>query len=168
MQTHRSSRPAFRSFLSFSPPKSSDRAQVQSKEARLPDLPPISLDDQDVEIIKQILVGLLQALCKASMFGLEMEKMLQSMKKDLELLGKDKNEMKQQLEAVSKKLKVQQDVLETLIGQQKLLMTRVASDNKKDESSKDESKSNGGIEEVGLQTKDLELVDYVIKRLSCT
>ncbi|ONK81042.1 uncharacterized protein A4U43_C01F24610 [Asparagus officinalis] len=31
-------------------PKASDRAQVQSKEVRLPDSPPISLDDMDVQI----------------------------------------------------------------------------------------------------------------------
>ncbi|KAK0571557.1 hypothetical protein LWI29_018060 [Acer saccharum] len=41
---------SFRSLLSYSPPKQSDRAQVQSKEVRLPDSPSISLDDQDVQI----------------------------------------------------------------------------------------------------------------------
>ncbi|KAF3453692.1 hypothetical protein FNV43_RR04133 [Rhamnella rubrinervis] len=50
MHAIRSSRPAFQSLLSYPPPKPSDRAQVQSREVRLPDLPPISLDDQDVEI----------------------------------------------------------------------------------------------------------------------
>ncbi|CAL1359219.1 unnamed protein product [Linum trigynum] len=37
--------------LGYPPPKQSDRAQVQSKEVRLPDSPPISLDDQDVQIV---------------------------------------------------------------------------------------------------------------------
>ncbi|KAK9141697.1 hypothetical protein Syun_011097 [Stephania yunnanensis] len=46
----RSSLSAFQSLLSHPPPKASDRAQVQSKEVRLPDSPPMSLDDQDVEI----------------------------------------------------------------------------------------------------------------------
>ncbi|RVW16745.1 hypothetical protein CK203_076449 [Vitis vinifera] len=36
------------------PPKPSDRAQVQSKEVRLPDSPPISLDDQDVQIQESV------------------------------------------------------------------------------------------------------------------
>lgn len=46
----RSSLSSLQSLLSFPPPKPSDRAQVQSKEVRLPDSPPISLDDQDVQI----------------------------------------------------------------------------------------------------------------------
>ncbi|KAF4347793.1 hypothetical protein G4B88_003296 [Cannabis sativa] len=46
----RASLPAFQTLLSYPPPKPSDRAQVQSKEVRLPDSPPISLDDQDVQI----------------------------------------------------------------------------------------------------------------------
>ncbi|EXC04145.1 hypothetical protein L484_006623 [Morus notabilis] len=46
----RSSLPAFQSLLFYPPPKPSDRAQVQSREVRLPDSPPISLDDQDVQI----------------------------------------------------------------------------------------------------------------------
>ncbi|XP_027329370.1 nuclear pore complex protein NUP205 [Abrus precatorius] len=46
----RTSRPSFQSLLSFPPPKPSDRSQVQSKSVRLPDSPPISLDDQDVHI----------------------------------------------------------------------------------------------------------------------
>lgn len=41
---------SFKSLLSYLPPKPSDRAQVQSREVRLPDSPPISLDDQDVQI----------------------------------------------------------------------------------------------------------------------
>lgn len=40
----------FFNFL-FQPPKASDRAQVQSREIRLPDSLPISLDDQDVAIV---------------------------------------------------------------------------------------------------------------------
>ncbi|PSS20924.1 Nuclear pore complex protein [Actinidia chinensis var. chinensis] len=36
--------------LSYPSPKPSDRAQVQSREVRLPDSSPISLDDQDVQI----------------------------------------------------------------------------------------------------------------------
>ncbi|XP_021276501.1 nuclear pore complex protein NUP205 isoform X2 [Herrania umbratica] len=46
----RSSLSSFQSLLSYLPPKPSDRAQVQSREVRLPDSPPISLDDQDVQI----------------------------------------------------------------------------------------------------------------------
>ncbi|XP_019419243.1 PREDICTED: nuclear pore complex protein NUP205-like [Lupinus angustifolius] len=41
---------SFQSLLSYLPPKSSDRSQVQSKSVRLPDSSPISLDDQDVQI----------------------------------------------------------------------------------------------------------------------
>ncbi|KAM7512709.1 hypothetical protein LguiB_011584 [Lonicera macranthoides] len=41
---------SLQSLLSFPPPKPSDRAQVQSREVRLPDSGPISLDDQDVQI----------------------------------------------------------------------------------------------------------------------
>ncbi|KAI4380661.1 hypothetical protein MLD38_006828 [Melastoma candidum] len=43
-------RPSLHSLLSYPPPKASDRAQVQQKEVRLPDSPPIRLDDQDVQI----------------------------------------------------------------------------------------------------------------------
>ncbi|EOY31051.1 Uncharacterized protein TCM_038072 isoform 1 [Theobroma cacao] len=46
----RSSLSSLQSLLSYPPPKPSDRAQVQSREVRLPDSPPISLDDQDVQI----------------------------------------------------------------------------------------------------------------------
>ncbi|XP_031385732.1 nuclear pore complex protein NUP205 isoform X2 [Punica granatum] len=46
----RKSRSSFQNLLSYPPPKPSDRAQVQGKEVRLPDSPPISLDDQDVQI----------------------------------------------------------------------------------------------------------------------
>ncbi|CAA0815850.1 Nuclear pore complex protein NUP205 [Striga hermonthica] len=46
----RHSYPSLKALLSYSPPKPSDRAQVQSKEVRLPDAGPISLDDQDVQI----------------------------------------------------------------------------------------------------------------------
>ncbi|KAK8343858.1 hypothetical protein V6Z12_A07G042900 [Gossypium hirsutum] len=42
--------PSFKSLLSYPPPRPSDRAQVRSKEVRLPNSPPISLDDQDVQI----------------------------------------------------------------------------------------------------------------------
>ncbi|XP_076958818.1 nuclear pore complex protein NUP205-like [Bidens hawaiensis] len=42
--------PSLRSLLSFPPPKASDRAQVESKEVRLPDSGLIPLDDQDVQI----------------------------------------------------------------------------------------------------------------------
>ncbi|KAK7411232.1 hypothetical protein VNO78_02665 [Psophocarpus tetragonolobus] len=47
----RTSRASLQSLLSYSPPKPSDRSQVQSKLVRLPDSPPISLDDQDVQIV---------------------------------------------------------------------------------------------------------------------
>ncbi|KAL2639867.1 hypothetical protein AAZV13_06G195600 [Glycine max] len=46
----RTSRTSLQSLLSYPPPKPSDRSQVQSKSVRLPDSPPISLDDQDVHI----------------------------------------------------------------------------------------------------------------------
>ncbi|CAK7343274.1 unnamed protein product [Dovyalis caffra] len=50
MHAIRSSRPSLQALLFYPPPKPSDRAQVQSKEVRLPDSPAISLDDQDVQI----------------------------------------------------------------------------------------------------------------------
>ncbi|KAF5199081.1 Nuclear pore complex protein [Thalictrum thalictroides] len=50
MHALRNSISSFQSLFSYPPPKPSDRAQVQSKEVRLPDCPPISLDDQDVQI----------------------------------------------------------------------------------------------------------------------
>ncbi|KAI5320580.1 hypothetical protein L3X38_040288 [Prunus dulcis] len=50
MHAIRNSLSSFQSLLSYPPPKPSDRAQVQSREVRLPDGPPISLDDQDVQI----------------------------------------------------------------------------------------------------------------------
>ncbi|KAG6391132.1 hypothetical protein SASPL_148883 [Salvia splendens] len=50
MHAIRLSIPSLKSLLSYPAPKASDRAQVQSKEVRLPDSPPISLDDQDVQI----------------------------------------------------------------------------------------------------------------------
>ncbi|KAK4781282.1 hypothetical protein SAY87_017388 [Trapa incisa] len=46
----RKSRSSFQSLLSYPPPKPSDRSQVQAKEVRLPDSPPITLEDQDVQI----------------------------------------------------------------------------------------------------------------------
>ncbi|KAL3643098.1 hypothetical protein CASFOL_013913 [Castilleja foliolosa] len=46
----RHSLPSLKAPLTYPPPKPSDRAQVQSKEVRLPDAGPISLDDQDVQI----------------------------------------------------------------------------------------------------------------------
>lgn len=46
----RNSLPYLQSLLSFPPPKPSDRTQLQSREVRLPDSPPISVDDQDVQI----------------------------------------------------------------------------------------------------------------------
>ncbi|KAL6992056.1 hypothetical protein U1Q18_010167 [Sarracenia purpurea var. burkii] len=46
----RHSLPTLQSLLSYLPPKPSDRAQVESREVRLPDSSPISLDDQDVQI----------------------------------------------------------------------------------------------------------------------
>ncbi|TVU02504.1 hypothetical protein EJB05_51989 [Eragrostis curvula] len=46
----RDAAPAFRTLLSYPGPKASDRTQVESKEVRLPDMPPITLDDTDVQI----------------------------------------------------------------------------------------------------------------------
>ncbi|KAG2649317.1 nuclear pore complex protein NUP205-like isoform X3 [Panicum virgatum] len=45
----RDAAPAFRALLSYPGPKASDRTQVESKEVRLPDMPPITLDDTDVK-----------------------------------------------------------------------------------------------------------------------
>nr|CAB3449258.1 unnamed protein product [Digitaria exilis] len=45
----RDAAPAFRTLLSYPGPKVSDRTQVESKEVRLPDMPPITLDDTDVQ-----------------------------------------------------------------------------------------------------------------------
>ncbi|KAL6604475.1 hypothetical protein ACP70R_042902 [Stipagrostis hirtigluma subsp. patula] len=45
----RDAAPAFRSLLSYPGPKASDRTQVESKEVRLQDMPPITLDDTDVQ-----------------------------------------------------------------------------------------------------------------------
>ncbi|KAI8022266.1 Nuclear pore complex protein NUP205 [Camellia lanceoleosa] len=50
MHAIRHSLPSLQSVLSYPPPKQSDRAQVQSREVRLPDSSPISLDEQDVQI----------------------------------------------------------------------------------------------------------------------
>ncbi|XP_058074466.1 nuclear pore complex protein NUP205 [Magnolia sinica] len=50
MHAVRSSLPSLRNLLSYPGPKASDRSQVQSKEVRLPDSSPISLDDLDVQI----------------------------------------------------------------------------------------------------------------------
>ncbi|KAJ4958575.1 hypothetical protein NE237_025686 [Protea cynaroides] len=50
MHVIRKSVSSFQSLISYSPPNASDRSQVQSKEVRLPDSPPITLDDQDVQI----------------------------------------------------------------------------------------------------------------------
>ncbi|XP_028126771.1 nuclear pore complex protein NUP205-like isoform X1 [Camellia sinensis] len=51
MHAIRHSLPSLQSLLSYPPPKQSDRAQVQSREVRLPDSSPISLDEQDVQIV---------------------------------------------------------------------------------------------------------------------
>ncbi|WVZ77434.1 hypothetical protein U9M48_025299 [Paspalum notatum var. saurae] len=45
----RDAAPLFRALLSYPGPKASDRKQVESKEVRLPDMPPITLDDTDVQ-----------------------------------------------------------------------------------------------------------------------
>ncbi|KAL8483667.1 hypothetical protein ACS0TY_026375 [Phlomoides rotata] len=46
----RHSLPSLKTLLTYPPPRPADRAEVQSKEVRLPDAGPISLDDQDVQI----------------------------------------------------------------------------------------------------------------------
>ncbi|KAJ4808768.1 nuclear pore complex protein (DUF3414) [Rhynchospora pubera] len=46
----RASLPSLQSLLSYPGPKESDRAQVRSREVKLPNQPPIPLDDTDVEI----------------------------------------------------------------------------------------------------------------------
>uniref|UniRef100_A0A5B7BQC9 Nuclear pore complex protein NUP205 n=1 Tax=Davidia involucrata TaxID=16924 RepID=A0A5B7BQC9_DAVIN len=50
MHAIRHSLSSLQSLLSYPPPKPSDRAQVQSREVRLPNSSPISLDDQDFQI----------------------------------------------------------------------------------------------------------------------
>uniref|UniRef100_J3LAP2 Nuclear pore complex protein NUP205 n=1 Tax=Oryza brachyantha TaxID=4533 RepID=J3LAP2_ORYBR len=45
----RDAAPAFRALLSYPGPRASDRTQVEAKEVRLPDMPPITLDDTDVQ-----------------------------------------------------------------------------------------------------------------------
>ncbi|VAI45227.1 unnamed protein product [Triticum turgidum subsp. durum] len=45
----RDASPAFRTLLSYPVPKASDRTQVEAKEVRLSDMPPITLDDTDVQ-----------------------------------------------------------------------------------------------------------------------
>uniref|UniRef100_I1NYC7 Nuclear pore complex protein NUP205 n=1 Tax=Oryza glaberrima TaxID=4538 RepID=I1NYC7_ORYGL len=45
----RDAAPTFRALLSYPGPKASDRTQVEAKEVRLPDMPPITLDDTDVQ-----------------------------------------------------------------------------------------------------------------------
>ncbi|XP_037446873.1 nuclear pore complex protein NUP205-like [Triticum dicoccoides] len=45
----RDAAPAFRTLLSYPVPKASDRTQVEAKEVRLSDMPPITLDDTDVQ-----------------------------------------------------------------------------------------------------------------------
>uniref|UniRef100_A0A2P2MHU4 Uncharacterized protein MANES_05G119700 n=1 Tax=Rhizophora mucronata TaxID=61149 RepID=A0A2P2MHU4_RHIMU len=54
MHAIRRSLPSFKSFLSYPPPKPSHRAQVQTKEVRLPDSAPISIDDQDLQIVLKL------------------------------------------------------------------------------------------------------------------
>ncbi|XP_021855676.2 nuclear pore complex protein NUP205 [Spinacia oleracea] len=50
MHAVRSSLSSLQNLLSYPPPRPSDRTEVQSKEVRLPESPPISLDDQDVQL----------------------------------------------------------------------------------------------------------------------
>lgn len=50
MHAVRSSLSSLQNLLSYPPPRPSDRTEVQSKEVRLPNSPPISLDDQDVQL----------------------------------------------------------------------------------------------------------------------
>lgn len=46
------------------PPRPADRAELQSKEVRLPDAGPISLDDQDVHIVsRQLSSSILSTIC---------------------------------------------------------------------------------------------------------
>ncbi|KAL9242432.1 hypothetical protein vseg_016427 [Gypsophila vaccaria] len=46
----RTSISSLQNLLSYPPPRPADRTEVQTREVRLPDSPPISLDDQDVQI----------------------------------------------------------------------------------------------------------------------
>uniref|UniRef100_A0A7C9CNH1 Uncharacterized protein n=1 Tax=Opuntia streptacantha TaxID=393608 RepID=A0A7C9CNH1_OPUST len=62
MHAIRSALPSIQNLLSYPPPRPSDRAEVQSKEVRLPDSPPISLDDQDVQIVSSLFYHVLVVL----------------------------------------------------------------------------------------------------------
>ena len=52
----------FFGYCDAQPPKPSDRAQVQSKEVRLPDSGPIPLDDQDVQNVSIFLSSFLSKI----------------------------------------------------------------------------------------------------------
>ncbi|KAG6389301.1 hypothetical protein SASPL_150768 [Salvia splendens] len=82
MHAIRLSLPSLKSLLSYPAPKASDRAQVQSKEVRLPDSPPISLDDQDVQIALKISEDL-------HLNEIECVRLLVSSNQEWGLLGRD-------------------------------------------------------------------------------
>ncbi|XP_057538767.1 nuclear pore complex protein NUP205 isoform X1 [Amaranthus tricolor] len=50
MHAIRSSISSLQNLLSFPPPRPADRTEVQSKEVRFPNSPPMTLDDQDVQL----------------------------------------------------------------------------------------------------------------------
>ncbi|THU61042.1 hypothetical protein C4D60_Mb07t19100 [Musa balbisiana] len=86
MHAIRSSIPALKSFLSYPGPSASDRAQVESKEVRLKDLPPILLDDTDVQIALKLSDDL-------NLNEIECVRLLVSANKEWVLFGREPLEM---------------------------------------------------------------------------
>lgn len=82
MHAIRSSLPALRNLLSYPSRKASDRSQVQSKEVRLPDSSPISLDDMDVQIALKLSDDL-------NLNEIECVRLLVSSNKEWVLLGRE-------------------------------------------------------------------------------
>ncbi|XP_026656857.2 nuclear pore complex protein NUP205 isoform X1 [Phoenix dactylifera] len=82
MHAIRSSLPALRTLLSYPSPKASDRSQVQSKEIRLPDSSPITLDDMDVQIALKLSDDL-------NLNEIECVRLLVSANKEWVLLGRE-------------------------------------------------------------------------------
>lgn len=82
MHAIRSSLPALRNLLSYPSRKASDRSQVQSKEVRLPDSSPISLDDMDVQIALKLSDDL-------NLNEIECVRLLVSANKEWVLLGRE-------------------------------------------------------------------------------
>ncbi|XP_030954556.1 nuclear pore complex protein NUP205 isoform X1 [Quercus lobata] len=86
MHAIRNSVSSLQSLLSFPPPKPSDRAQVQLREVRLPDSPPISLDDQDVRIALKLSDDL-------HLNEIDCVRLLVSANQEWSLMGRDPSEI---------------------------------------------------------------------------